>query len=87
MASGRRLIVAIVECLTAPVHSAEELRARYRLTPAECRVAQELAHGHPNEAIAQRLGVSPHTARRHTERVLAKLGARSRGEVTALLRS
>jgi DNA-binding CsgD family transcriptional regulator len=35
--------------------------------------------------IAAALGISAHTARRHSERVLAKLGVHSRREVARLL--
>lgn len=48
------------------------------LTPAQQRVARWLAEGLPNRTIAERLGVTEHTARRHTEQIFAKLGVRSR---------
>lgn len=48
------------------------------LTPAQKRVAHGLAAGLANRAIARRLGVSEHTARRHTEQIFTKLGVRSR---------
>ena len=37
-----------------------------------------LAEGLKNEEVAERLFISAHTARRHTENVLGKLGLHSR---------
>jgi DNA-binding CsgD family transcriptional regulator len=55
------------------------------LTPREAEVAALLARGLPNAAVARQLGISPHTARHHTQRVLAKLGVHSRAEAAARL--
>ena len=55
------------------------------LTPRESAVARLLAAGKPSKAIAAALGISTHTARRHTERVFAKLGVRSRTEAMLAL--
>jgi DNA-binding CsgD family transcriptional regulator len=60
--------------------------ASYRLTRREMEVAELLAAGHSNAAVARRLVISEHTARHHTESVLAKLGVRSRAEAGALVR-
>lgn len=69
------------------VPSEEELRERFDLTRQEARVARLLAERKRNREIADALFVSPHTARHHTERVLLKLGARSRDEVASRLRA
>jgi len=61
------------------------LMERFGLTSREVRVARMLGHGCSNARIARELGISPHTARHHTEKVLAKLGARSRSQVAPLL--
>jgi DNA-binding CsgD family transcriptional regulator len=61
--------------------SAEELSDRFRLTRREACVANLLASGCTNEAIARSLGISRHTARRHTEHVLAKIGVSTRAAV------
>lgn len=58
----------------------------YGLTERESDVARLLAEGRRNWAIATELGISPHTARHHTQRVLAKLGVHSRAEAVARLR-
>jgi DNA-binding CsgD family transcriptional regulator len=55
------------------------------LTTREREVARLLAAGKPSKAIAATLGISTHTARRHTERVFAKLGVRCRAEVVLML--
>jgi DNA-binding CsgD family transcriptional regulator len=61
------------------------LRERFGLTPREAEVALFLARGRRNAQIALALHVTEHTARRHTERVLLKLGVHSRAEVAAAL--
>ena len=55
------------------------------LSKRELEVAHLLASGLRNREVAESLGVSEHTARRHTERVLRKLGVTSRSAVAALL--
>jgi DNA-binding CsgD family transcriptional regulator len=62
------------------------LQDRYRLTDREVDVAHLLAAGRSNAEIAAALSISEHTSRHHTERVLAKLGVRSRAGVGAVLR-
>jgi DNA-binding CsgD family transcriptional regulator/uncharacterized protein len=77
------LIVAVLERLTPQTRSEEELRSAYLLTPAEARVAVLLGLGRSNAEVARILTISPHTARRHTERVFSKLGVHSRSEVAS----
>ena len=57
------------------------LRARFRLTPTQARVATLLADRLTNAEIAVELRIQPTTARRHTEAVLLRLGVGSRFEV------
>lgn len=83
--AARPLVLASLRREGAPRRSAEELRARYGLTRAEAAVARLVADGRRNAEIAAALGISVHTARRHTEQVLAKTGARGRAEVAAQL--
>lgn len=64
----------------------DRLRTTHRLTPREVKVVELLAEGHSNKSVAHILGVSIHTARHHTGRVLAKLGANGRAEIGALIR-
>ncbi|HXT17369.1 MAG TPA: helix-turn-helix transcriptional regulator [Gemmatimonadaceae bacterium] len=72
-----------------PVLTAEATHGKdsARLTARERQVARELARGHSNQQIAGALGLSVHTVRRHTERVLRKLGVRSRHAVAERLRA
>jgi len=56
------------------------------LTKREREVAGLLARGESNARIAELLRISPHTARRHTESVMLKLGVNARAQVGAILR-
>ena len=74
----------------APVADAPtdaELQTRFGLTPRQALVARLLAEGCSNAEVAERLGVSEHTARNHTTHVLAKLGTSKRARVATLLRA
>jgi DNA-binding CsgD family transcriptional regulator len=62
------------------------LQAHFGLTERETEVAFLLAQGRSNVAIAKALDISTHTARHHTQRVLAKLKVHSRAEAGAKLR-
>lgn len=62
------------------------LGQRLHLTPREQAVSYLLAEGYSNAEVARQLGVSIHTARRHVEHVLTKLGVHSRAAVGARLR-
>ncbi|HJR16272.1 MAG TPA: LuxR C-terminal-related transcriptional regulator [Gemmatimonadales bacterium] len=62
------------------------LQLRYGLTAREMEVATLLAQGRSNTAIAAALHISTHTARHHTQRVLAKLGVHSRAEAGVKMR-
>jgi DNA-binding CsgD family transcriptional regulator len=75
-----RRAVRITPTFREPITD-EELRTSFRLTPREILTARLLGSGLGNAELASHLGISPHTARRHTEHVLAKLGAASRAEV------
>lgn len=58
-----------------------ELRERFSLTDRESDVAIFLARGLSDKALAREFGVSWHTARRHVENTLKKLGVSSRARV------
>ena len=63
----------------------QALASRFGLTPQEARVALMLADQRSNRDIADRLGISVHTARHHTERVLSKLEIHSRYDVKRVI--
>jgi DNA-binding NarL/FixJ family response regulator len=54
------------------------------LTDREREVLALVATGLSNEEIAQRLVVSPHTAKTHVNRAMIKLGARDRAQLVVL---
>jgi DNA-binding NarL/FixJ family response regulator len=56
------------------------------LSPREQEVLRLLGEGLDSRSIAGRLGVSYHTAREHAQRVIEKLGARTRLEAVARAR-
>jgi DNA-binding CsgD family transcriptional regulator len=62
-----------------------EVARRLRLPRRVAEVAVLLAQRATNGEVAAALGISPHTARRHTERVLARLGVPSRTGVSHAL--
>lgn len=71
-------VVVSVDRVAYQVPAPDSIRARYGLTVRELQVASLIMHRLTNAEIARMLGVSPHTARHHTENVLAKFGVRSR---------
>jgi DNA-binding CsgD family transcriptional regulator len=85
-AHGHVLVVWLRRC--RPSHlTPEELRDRHGLTPREVRVATIVAGTRcGTRDIAEILGISPHTVRRHVEAVLRKLRVHSRAEVRERLR-
>lgn len=80
---------AVLVTVTAPPAPAlpppEVVRERLGLTWREAEVALLLAEGLSNAALADRLFVSPHTARHHVENVLSKLELSSRSAVASRL--
>ncbi len=71
-------VVVSLDRVAFQVPAPDSIRARYGLTVRELQVASLLMHRLTNAEIARMLGISPHTARHHTESVLAKFGVRSR---------
>jgi DNA-binding CsgD family transcriptional regulator len=83
-AAGASAVAVVCLERQSPVALSEaELCATFSLTRAQARVAALLGQGKSNEEVAKELFISPHTARRHTERVLQKLNVRSRAEVAS----
>jgi DNA-binding CsgD family transcriptional regulator len=74
-------VLVLLEPLFHEPLTDDELRDRFQMTKQEIRVARLIAEGLPNDAIARRLAISPHTTRRHTEHILEKLGIASRAQV------
>ncbi|HZQ56151.1 MAG TPA: LuxR family transcriptional regulator [Bryobacteraceae bacterium] len=68
----------------ASIDRDEEPALLETLTPRELQVLRMLADGLGNKEIADRLGISDHTAKFHVAQILAKLGAGSRAEAVAI---
>jgi len=79
------MIVVVLDLLDRQERTDAELRATYALTSREIQIARLLAARLQTPEIADLLGMSVHTARRHTEHVLMKLGVHSRREVERIL--
>jgi DNA-binding CsgD family transcriptional regulator len=76
---GIPLTVLVVAHPAAPrLPEVDALCERYGFTPRQAEVARLLARGLTNRAIAERLGISEHTARHHAQRVLEKVGTDTR---------
>lgn len=82
---GLVLVVVTQEARRDAPADAAELRQRFRLTPRQAEVALLLANRRTNKEIARELGIARHTARRHTEAVLRKLGVHDRNDVHRVL--
>jgi len=80
-ASGAVAVLVVVERPARDLPTGERLSRRFGLSPREAQVALLLAERRSNSEIARALGISPHTAKRHTERVLGKLGVSTRRAV------
>lgn len=61
--------------------------ARVRLTTRQLEVARLLADGLRNGDIAERLGISSHTVRRHMEAILRRLNVTNRATAAKELRN
>jgi DNA-binding CsgD family transcriptional regulator len=83
---GGRVIRVELEGHAPRPGAARTLALRFGLTPAEARVLAELAFGLSNPEIAERLGVGVETVRTHVQRILEKLGVRSRVEAAVRAR-
>jgi DNA-binding CsgD family transcriptional regulator len=79
------LFAVLIEPITPPLPDAAHLKVRCGLSRRQAEVALLLAQGCTNAQVASALRISPHTARRHTERVLGKLGVGRRGGVAQRL--
>jgi pimeloyl-ACP methyl ester carboxylesterase/DNA-binding CsgD family transcriptional regulator len=71
------VLEAVLSCLYEPANTGP------RLTDRELEVAELIAEGLTNDAIARRLSVAPRTASAHAENIRRKLGVRSRAQIAA----
>jgi DNA-binding CsgD family transcriptional regulator len=67
------------------IPGADVIGALFDLTPAEARVARQVAQGRSPIEIAGELGISAETARSHLKRVFAKTSTNRQSELAALI--
>lgn len=84
-ASGDDSVVADAAMLMHGPPAISAMQRRWKLTRTEARVAILLSERNTNREIASALGITEHTARRHTERVLKKLDVHNRAHVLPAL--
>ena len=77
-----RAVLVTIEKSRVELPSRDALMKRFGLTGREADVALRLAMGQRNAMIANEMRISTHTARHHTENVLAKLGVHTRAQVS-----
>ncbi|WP_405656274.1 LuxR C-terminal-related transcriptional regulator [Streptomyces sp. RK9] len=88
--TGTEILQSVRADVDAPtsargVPGARRARATDSLTPREREVAELVAGGLSNREVAERLVISKRTADTHVERILTKLGLRSRAEIPGSL--
>ena len=74
----------LVGCVNSAIERAKPESRRGVLTVREHEILELLASGLAQGAIATQLEISPRTVATHIERILAKLGVRSRAQAVAL---
>ena len=79
------VLVAVTVSAATPIPETE-LRIRYRLTAAQVRVAGLIRENRQVGEIAEALGLSAHTVRRHVESIREKLQVHSMRDAGAVLR-
>jgi DNA-binding CsgD family transcriptional regulator len=81
--------VAAIAFVTDPAQrqrpTRDVLKARFGLTPAECRVALLLGDGHAPRKIANMIGVTDNTVRSQIKSIFSKTGVNRQGELIRLL--
>lgn len=77
-----RIFIAVMDDRAVNIESAA---ASYKLTPRQTEVARMMLQGLTDKQIAHGLDISLHTARRHAETVLDRLGVSSRASVLLAL--
>ena len=81
-----RVAISLQKIASPAGLSDEALQRRFSLSEREIEVARCLARGDSTKEIALSCGMSPHTARRHTEKIFVKLGVRNRSQIGPKLR-
>jgi DNA-binding CsgD family transcriptional regulator len=84
-ASGPHTVVILVDLDETPRPQADALQKIFGLTPAEARLAIELATGKSSDEVADAAGVKVATVRKQLASVFAKTNTRRQPELIALL--
>lgn len=82
-----RLIVLVVDPEQKRKPDAELLRAHFRLTPREAKLAEQLAAGHSLQDAAAALSITSETARSYLKSIFSKTGTHKQGQLVSLLDS
>lgn len=82
--TATRALIARSVRRSGPDPAARWTTALALLTPREREVLTLVAEGLPNTEIAARLTISPHTAKTHVNRIMAKVDARDRAQLVIL---
>ncbi|WP_245493158.1 MULTISPECIES: helix-turn-helix transcriptional regulator [unclassified Mesorhizobium] len=86
--SGADVLVSATEVsLCATVPSPNILSGLFDLTPAEARLAVELASGRSVQEVAIEIGIAVKSARTYLERIFRKTGTGRQSQLVALLKS
>ena len=87
--SATRIVEAIEDALAGRLGAPESLRpatSQRSLTPRQCEVIDLMHKGLPNKSIAQRLGLSENTVRRHVQDILTFFEVGNRAEAVFVAR-
>lgn len=80
LAAGHRVVA-----VRAPGLELMSIAKHYRLSPREAQVVSYVVRGHSNQTIAQLLGVTDDTIKKHLTRVFDKVGVDSRTQLMSLV--
>ncbi len=85
--SPEAAVALAIEAPSAPARVSSPVGASGRLTARELEIAELVAGGKSNKAIAAELVISPATVARHVANIMAKLGFRTRAQIAVWVTS
>jgi DNA-binding CsgD family transcriptional regulator len=85
LAGNPLILLSVVDPELGQATPEERLRAYFKLSPAEARIAAEMLAGFNAREIADRLGRSIHTVRLQIARVRESTASRRQGEAVAVM--
>jgi DNA-binding CsgD family transcriptional regulator len=84
-AAAKAIMVRLKTGSSEPESLVEDFGATHRLSPREQEVLYLLVQGQTTHAMADRLGISPHTIRDHLKHLYRKTGTGSRSELLGMI--